>query len=313
IVPGTEWEQRIWEEFDAAHLILLLISADFLASEFCYGKEMERAILRHDAGEASVIPVLLRACDWHGAPFGKLNGLPTDMEAITSWSNRDEALTDVAKGIRTTVEELSSGDVPSADSGTAGAASGSPSLSAAAQRTADKLEQGASLSDAVADEPRIPALWSCVISVSGPRGELPSALAELARTYESRAQAWISTVRTVLSPVLLIIVGGTLHRREDARHHARVDYFHQISNSSATGQSRTSTYSVYSMMILWLLVGAVPRQRPLSTSFFFPRGPSPRRKVLLASLPESGTARMSMPRFGAVMMLPASPKNNSHR
>lgn len=92
----------------------------------------------------------------------------------------------------------------------AGAASGSPSLSGAARRAAGKLEQGASLSDAVANEPRIPALWSCIISVSGPRGELPSALAELARAYESRTQSWIAVVRTLLSPVLLIIVGGIL-------------------------------------------------------------------------------------------------------
>ena len=59
---------------------------------------------RHKAGEARVIPIILRAVDWHIAPFGKLQALPKDGRAVTSWSNRDEAFEDIARGIRAVAE-----------------------------------------------------------------------------------------------------------------------------------------------------------------------------------------------------------------
>jgi hypothetical protein len=67
---------------------------------------MKRAMERHEAGAAGVIPVMLRPCDWHTAPFGKLQGLPKDSKPVTSWSNRDEAFADVAGHIRSAVEQL---------------------------------------------------------------------------------------------------------------------------------------------------------------------------------------------------------------
>jgi hypothetical protein len=67
---------------------------------------MTRALERHEAGEARVIPVILRACLWDGAPFCKLQALPKDARPITSWSNLDEAFFDVAKGIRAAIQEL---------------------------------------------------------------------------------------------------------------------------------------------------------------------------------------------------------------
>jgi predicted aspartyl protease len=85
----------------------LLVSSDFLASNYCYEKEMKRAVERHELGEARVVPVILRQCDWQGAPFSKLQGLPKDMKPVTSWVSHDEAFTDVAVGIRKVAEELS--------------------------------------------------------------------------------------------------------------------------------------------------------------------------------------------------------------
>src|SRR5579871_1216010 len=100
ISAGTEWADQIDEHLNSAQIILLLISADFLASDYCYDKEMTRAMERHEAGAARVIPIILRPCDWHGAPFGKLQALPKDAKPITDWSNRDAAFLDVAQGIR---------------------------------------------------------------------------------------------------------------------------------------------------------------------------------------------------------------------
>ena len=106
IGAGTEWAGQIDDHLNDAHVILLLISSDFLASDYCYDVEMTRALERHDSGEALVIPVILRAADWQTGPFSKLQALPKDAKPVTSWDNRDEAFTDVARGIRAAVEEL---------------------------------------------------------------------------------------------------------------------------------------------------------------------------------------------------------------
>ena len=106
IGAGKEWEGEIDEHLNAAHVILLLISSDFIASDYCYDVEMTRAMERHDAGEARVIPVILRSVDWEGTPFRKLQALPKDGKPVTQWEDRDKAFTDIAKGIKKAVEEL---------------------------------------------------------------------------------------------------------------------------------------------------------------------------------------------------------------
>lgn len=109
IGTGREWEGEIHEHLNTAHIILLLVSADFLASDYCYDIEMNRAMERHDAGEARVIPIILRPIDWQEAPFGKLQGLPRDMRPVTLWENQDEAFTNIARGIKKVVEDLNQG------------------------------------------------------------------------------------------------------------------------------------------------------------------------------------------------------------
>ncbi len=115
ISPGSEWEHEIKERLNTAQIILLLISRDFMNSDYCYSKEMTRAIERHEQGEAHVIPIILRPVQWKAAPFGKLQALPTDGKPITgrSWRNLDEALYDIAEGMRKIVEELTpQSDIP---------------------------------------------------------------------------------------------------------------------------------------------------------------------------------------------------------
>jgi CHASE2 domain-containing sensor protein len=106
ILPGEEWAGRIDEHFRTADIILLLISADFLSSNYCYEIEMKTALGRHEAKEARVVPIILRDVDWHTAPFGKLQALPRDGKPITLWTNRDEAWATVARGIRGMVDDL---------------------------------------------------------------------------------------------------------------------------------------------------------------------------------------------------------------
>ncbi len=97
---GAEWAAEIDSHLKAADLILLLVSADFLASDYCYDIELKRALAMHDAGEAVVVPIILRPCDWHSAPFGKLQVLPRDGKPITSYQNIDEAFVETARELR---------------------------------------------------------------------------------------------------------------------------------------------------------------------------------------------------------------------
>ncbi|GCA90979.1 MAG: AAA-like domain-containing protein [Microcystis sp. M53603_WE2] len=106
ISAGTEWRQAIDENLNSAEIILLLISENFIASDYCYDLEMERAIARHDAGEARVIPIILKPVDWSGAPFGKLQALPKNAKPVTTWSNRGEAFLNIAEGIRQAAMEM---------------------------------------------------------------------------------------------------------------------------------------------------------------------------------------------------------------
>jgi tetratricopeptide (TPR) repeat protein len=106
ISAGKEWEHEISVYLQKAQIILLLISANFLASDYCYSIEMEYALKRHENGEARVIPIILRPVAWMDAPFGKLVALPKDGKPVTRWQNRAEAFVDIAEGIRKVVEEL---------------------------------------------------------------------------------------------------------------------------------------------------------------------------------------------------------------
>lgn len=106
ISAGTEWEQQIDTFLNKAQIILLLVSPDFMASDYCTSKEMTRAIERHEQGEARVIPVILRHSQWKTSPIGKLQALPTDGKPVRSWPDEDEALFNVVNSIRKAIEEL---------------------------------------------------------------------------------------------------------------------------------------------------------------------------------------------------------------
>ena len=103
---GTEGARQSDVHLNAASIILLLVSPAFMNSDYCYGVEMQRALERHAAGEARVIPILLRPVDWQSMPFAHMQWLPSDARPVTSWRNLDEAFVEVARGIRKMVEEL---------------------------------------------------------------------------------------------------------------------------------------------------------------------------------------------------------------
>jgi hypothetical protein len=108
IMPGADWAGVIDQHLEQASLILLLVSADFLASDYSYQIEVKRALELHQAGKAVVIPLIMRPTDWKNTPFAQLQALPTGAKAITDWSNQDNAFVDIVTGIREVVEKLAS-------------------------------------------------------------------------------------------------------------------------------------------------------------------------------------------------------------
>jgi hypothetical protein len=107
ISAGTEWKQAIDTHISTANVILLVVSPDFLNSDYCYSIEMKQAIERHKRGEARVIPVILRPVYYAKTPFAKLQPLPANGKPVTGpgWYNLDEAFFDVIEGIRKVIEQ----------------------------------------------------------------------------------------------------------------------------------------------------------------------------------------------------------------
>ena len=108
IMAGVEWKNEVNKYLNKAQIILLLVSPDFMDSDFCYNEEMVQAMERHEQGEAYVIPVILRPVYWQNAPFGKLRSLPTEANAITSryWHDLDEAFFNVILGLLEVIRQI---------------------------------------------------------------------------------------------------------------------------------------------------------------------------------------------------------------
>ena len=108
ISAGTQWEPQIMRHLNTAQIVLLLVSPDFMDSDYCYGIEMKRALERHERGQARVIPIIVRPVYWHGKPLGQLQALPTDGQPVTSsyWQDQDAAFYAITQGIYNVIEQL---------------------------------------------------------------------------------------------------------------------------------------------------------------------------------------------------------------
>lgn len=112
IQPGTRWEDQITSNLENAKIILLLISVDFLASDYCYEKEMQIALNRHKQKQAIVIPIIVRPCDWKDSPIGKLQAIPKDGIPLSSnvWSPEDEGYLDATNRLKAVIEKAIKND-----------------------------------------------------------------------------------------------------------------------------------------------------------------------------------------------------------
>lgn len=98
--PGEDWRNVLLTRLDSAHVILLLLSADFFASDQCYDVEVEKALAHADKGRARVIPIRVRPYDWGAVPFERLRVLPANGTPVVKWPNPEDAWAEVALEVR---------------------------------------------------------------------------------------------------------------------------------------------------------------------------------------------------------------------
>ena len=109
IIAGSEREQETNNHLITADIILLLVSVDFMASDYCYSQQMQLALTRHSLQQTRIIPIILRPTDWQNTPLSKLQVLPKDGRPVTSSHGsygRDKVFLEIALGIRDAIEEM---------------------------------------------------------------------------------------------------------------------------------------------------------------------------------------------------------------
>lgn len=111
ILPGDEWSEEIIGQLKEADIILFLVSADFLASDYIWRKEIDIAMERRSKGKAIVVPIILKPCLWKQTEFANLQALPLDRQGrltpISKWDDRDEAMSIVADGLNKLIDAKS--------------------------------------------------------------------------------------------------------------------------------------------------------------------------------------------------------------
>jgi CheY-like chemotaxis protein len=186
IVPGHDWSREIDSHLRQADLVLLLISKDFIASDYIMGVELGLAMQRQQQGRTTIVPILLRPVDLQpedaqDMPFVDLlkpQGLPRDLKPVTTWPNRDEAWTSVASGLRATVNGIRArrADSAPASAGLRSRAAPAPqdlAVEAAIERVVREVVQRVELATAarggtVSDAPALRAQARRLISASQP-------------------------------------------------------------------------------------------------------------------------------------------------
>lgn len=106
--PFVGWDKELHQHLESAGLILLLISPDFLASDYCYDVLMKRAMERHKQGSAVVLPLLLRPTYWKNMPFAQLRMLPNNGLPLSKWPDQDDAFLDILQEIEKVIVALQS-------------------------------------------------------------------------------------------------------------------------------------------------------------------------------------------------------------
>ena len=97
--PGIKWDKEIKEKLHSAHIVLLLVSARFLTTNYIWNIEVEDTLLRQQKGEVTALPVILSPCAWMQTPLAQFQALPRRGKPITDFSNKDSGLLEVVNGV----------------------------------------------------------------------------------------------------------------------------------------------------------------------------------------------------------------------
>ena len=104
ILAGDVLDAEITKQLETCDVFLLLVSPDFLASDYCVEREMTRALERHRAGSARVVPIIIEPCDWKASPLRELKAVPKDGNPVSEWTNANNAYLDIVRELRRIVE-----------------------------------------------------------------------------------------------------------------------------------------------------------------------------------------------------------------
>jgi len=110
IKAGDDWKNKIDDNLEEADVIFFLVSPSFLASDYCFDIEVKRAMEKQAKGEAIIISILVRPCDWSDCEFSKFQAVPKDARPITKWEDKDSAWLDAVKKIKSVVTQFTPKD-----------------------------------------------------------------------------------------------------------------------------------------------------------------------------------------------------------
>ena len=106
VKAGSDWERDIQHRLTTADIVILLVTPDFVASHYCFDKELPEALRRHEEEGVRILPVHVKTVDLANLPFGKFQGLPADLRPIVAWRRADDAWSQVARWVRRAAEEI---------------------------------------------------------------------------------------------------------------------------------------------------------------------------------------------------------------
>jgi hypothetical protein len=119
IPAGRILHDEIDANLQSSHLFLFLISTDFIDSDYCFHKEYQEAVKRRQAGEAEIVPIIIRPCDWDVGGLRRFNALPKDGVPVTSGADaksekqtRDPKWLEVIYGLKAVLENVKKRPIP---------------------------------------------------------------------------------------------------------------------------------------------------------------------------------------------------------
>jgi internalin A len=111
ITAGEEWDDAIRQQLATADIILLLVSAKSLNTDYIWNVEIKAAMERHEKGDSRVVPIILSQCDWkqehrngeHVFPLARLNALPAKGIPVNDYAKMEHAWQEVADGLKSII------------------------------------------------------------------------------------------------------------------------------------------------------------------------------------------------------------------